>query len=126
MRLTIFGASGLTGTCLVSQALGPRSRRNGVRAHTGLSRAKRIRTSTSSLEYVASATDVERVVNGQDVVMMSLGGEDGPLPDQVCTIATATIVPAMQKFGVRRLALNVSGRGHRRGAQPVDRARQRW
>jgi len=49
------------------------------------------------------------VVNGQDVVMMSLGVKMG-VPDQVCTIATATIVPAMQKFGVRRL-LNVSGVG---------------
>ena len=58
---------------------------------------------------VANATDVERVVNGQDVVLMSLGVKMG-VADQVCTIATATIVPAMQKYGVRRL-INVAGVG---------------
>jgi len=108
MRLTIFGASGLTGTCLVSQAL-----------DLGHDVTAFVRTPGSVAQThpnldvvvgdVASATDVERVVNGQDVVMMSLGVKMG-VPDQVCTIATATIVPAMQKFGVRRL-LNVSGVG---------------
>jgi len=96
MRLTIFGASGLTGTCLVSQAL-----------DLGHDVTAFVRTPGSVAQThpnldvvvgdVASATDVERVVNGQDVVMMSLGVKMG-VPDQVCTIATATIVPAMQKF----------------------------
>lgn len=108
MRLTIFGASGLTGTCLVSQAL--------ELGHdvTAFVRAPGSVTQTHpNLDVVvgdvASTADVERVVNGQDVVLMSLGVKMG-VPDQVCTIATATIVPAMQKFGVRRL-LNVSGLG---------------
>ena len=108
MRLTIFGASGLTGTCLVSQALDL-----GHDVTAFVRGAGSVAQTHPNLDVVvgdvASTADVERVVNGQDVVLMSLGVKMG-VPDQVCTIATATIVPAMQKFGVRRL-LNVSGLG---------------
>jgi putative NADH-flavin reductase len=108
MRLTIFGASGLTGTCLVSQAL---DLGHDVTAfvRTAGSVAQRHPNLDVVVGDVSNASDVERLVNGQDVVMMSLGVKMG-VPDQICTIATATIVPAMQKFGVRRL-LNVSGVG---------------
>jgi putative NADH-flavin reductase len=108
MRLTIFGASGLTGTCLVSQGL-----ELGHDVTAFVRTAGSVTQTHPNLDVVvgdvSNTTDVERVVNGQDVVLMSLGVKMG-VPDQVCTIATTTIVPAMQKYGVRRL-LNVSGVG---------------
>jgi len=108
MQLTVFGASGKTGTCLVSQAL-----------ELGHDVTAFIRSpGTVALRHphldvvvgdVGRSDDVERVVNGQDVVLMALGVAMGAT-DQVCTIATTTIVPAMQKYGVRRL-INVAGVG---------------
>ena len=106
MQLTVFGATG-NGTMSGFASAGTRPRRHRVRTRRTRSRPG-IRTSTWSLATWRS-DDVERVVNGQDVVLMSLGVKMG-VADQVCTIATATIVPAMQKYGVRRL-INVAGVG---------------
>ncbi len=108
MRLTIFGASGATGTCLVSQALELGHDVTAV-VRTAGSVAQTHPSLNVVVGDVANTADVERVINGQDAVLMALGVKMG-VPDQVCTIATATIVPAMQKFGVRRL-LNVAGVG---------------
>ena len=108
MQLTIFGASGQTGQCLVSQAL-----------ELGHNVTAFVRAADSLpmlhahlgvvVGNVARTDDVERVINGQDAVLLALGVEMG-VADQVCTIATATIVPAMQKYGIRRL-INVAGVG---------------
>jgi len=107
MRLTVFGASGRTGQCLVSQAL------DLGHSVTAFVRRPDALEPRAHLDVVvgdiASFEDVERVVNGQDVVLMALGVPMG-VADQVCTIATANVVPAMQKYGVRRL-LNVAGVG---------------
>ncbi len=105
MRLTIFGASGRTGTCIVSQAL-----ELGHDVTAFVRTPGSLTTRHPRLDIlvgdIAESDDVERVVNGQDVVLMALGVKQGTA-DQVCTIATTTIVPAMQKFGVERL-INVS------------------
>ncbi len=106
MQLTVFGASGRTGTCLVSQAL---ELGHDVTAfvRTPGSLAMRHARLDILVGDIADSDDVERVVNGQDVVLMALGARPGAA-DKVCTIATTTVVPAMQKFGVQRL-INVSG-----------------
>ena len=108
MQLTVFGASGRTGSCLVSQAL-----ELGHDVTAFVRDAESIKIRHPHLDVVvgdvANSGDVERVINGQDVVLMALGVKMGAA-DQVCTVATATIVPAMQKYGVRRL-INVSGVG---------------
>ena len=76
MQLTVFGATGQTGRCLVSQAL--------ELGHdvTAFVRSKdAFPTRHPHLDVVvgdvANAADVERVVNGQDVVLMSLGVKMG-------------------------------------------------
>jgi putative NADH-flavin reductase len=108
MQLTVFGASGRTGSCLVSQAL-----ELGHDVTAFVRDAESIKIRHPHLDVVvgdvANSGDVERVINGQDVVLMALGVKMAAA-DQVCTVATATIVPAMQKYGVRRL-INVSGVG---------------
>ena len=105
MQLTVFGASGRTGSCLVAQAL---ERGHRVTAY--------VRNANSLPQHpqldvvvgdIGSSADVERVVNGQDVVLMALGAKRDSR-DHVRTRGTTTIVPAMQKFGVKRL-INVAG-----------------
>jgi len=108
VQLTVFGASGRTGTCLVTQAL-----EQGHRVTAFVRSTDSLTLHHAQLDVVVgdvtSPYDVERVVNGQDVILMALGVKLGG-HEQVCTRATANIVPAMQKFGVRRL-INVSGVG---------------
>jgi putative NADH-flavin reductase len=108
VRLTVFGASGQTGACLVAQGLAL-----GHSVTAFVRDPKSITTRHENLDVVAgdvgSADDVARVINGQDVVLLALGVKMG-VADQVCTIATANVVPAMQQFGVRRL-INIGGMG---------------
>jgi putative NADH-flavin reductase len=108
MQLTVFGATGHTGLCLVSQAL-----ELGHDVTAFVRNPDSMPTRHPHLDIVvgniADSDAVERVINGQDVVLMALGAKLDDV-DQVCTIATTNIVPAMQKFGVRRL-INVSGVG---------------
>ncbi len=108
MRLLVLGATGRTGRCLVQQAL---ELGHDVTAFVRNPQSLPIRHAHLDIVVgdIGSAADVERVVNGQDVVLLSLGVKMG-VADQVCTIATATVVPAMQKYGVRRL-INISGVG---------------
>jgi putative NADH-flavin reductase len=108
VRLTIFGASGRTGLHLVAQAL-----ELGHSVTAFVRNPASIATRHANLDVVVGdvgdADAVARVINGQDVVLLALGVKMGA-PDQVCTIATANVVPAMQQFGVRRL-INVGGLG---------------
>jgi len=108
VRLTIFGASGQTGVQLVAQAL-----ELGHSVTAFVRNPASIATRHANLDVVVgdvgSADDVARVINGQDVVLLALGVKMG-VADQVCTIATANVVPAMQQFGVRRL-INIGGLG---------------
>lgn len=108
MRLTIFGASGQTGLHLVAQAL---ELGHNVTAFVRdpASFAPRHANLDIVVGDVGVADDVASVINGQDVVLLALGVKMG-VADQVCTIATAHVVPAMQQFGVRRL-INIGGMG---------------
>lgn len=49
-----------------------------------------------------NASDIEKVVAGQDAIINSLGSTSNN-PDNVCTVGTRNIIAAMKKFGVRRL-----------------------
>ena len=73
---------------------------------------------------IANAIEVERVVNGQDVVLMALGAKLGAARTGVHAARPLNIVPAMQKFGVRRL-INVSGIGTSESRANLERARHR-
>jgi putative NADH-flavin reductase len=108
VRLTIFGASGQTGVILVEQAL-----KLGHSVTAFVRDPASITIRHENLDVVVGAVGdadaVARVINGQDVVLLALGVKMG-VADQVCTIATANVVPAMQQFGVRRL-INIGGMG---------------
>jgi putative NADH-flavin reductase len=108
MRLTVFGASGQTGVCLVAQAL-----QLGHSVTAFVRNPASIATRHENLDVVGGnvgdADAIGRVINGRDVVLLALGVKMG-VSDQVCTIATANVVPAMQELGVRRL-INIGGMG---------------
>ena len=108
MQLTVFGATGRTGGCIVAQAL-----ERGHRVTAFVRDAASLPVRHPQLDVIvgdiANAIEIQRVVNGQDVILLALGAKLGT-HEQVRTQATLNIVPAMQEFGVRRL-INVSGIG---------------
>lgn len=108
MQLTVFGATGRTGGCIVAQAL-----ERGHRVTAFVRSAASLQVRHPQLDVIvgdiADSIEIQRVVNGQDVILIALGAKLGA-HEQVCTQATLNIVPAMQEFGVRRL-INVSGIG---------------
>jgi putative NADH-flavin reductase len=108
MQLTVFGASGRTGGCIVTQAL-----ERGHRVTAFVRDASSLPVRHPQLDVIVGditdAVDVKRVVNGQDVVLLALGAKLNS-HEQVRTQTTLNIVPAMQEFGVKRL-INVSGIG---------------
>lgn len=107
MRLTIFGATGGTGTCLVAQALEAGHdvtavvrdpARLAIRAHP------RLRVMTADIMDPAS---ILPAVTGADAILTAAGPR-GTGPTTVIQDSLASIIAAMQKAGVRRL-LALSG-----------------
>ncbi|MGY1712664.1 NAD(P)-dependent oxidoreductase [Geodermatophilus sp. SYSU D00758] len=127
MRVLVVGASGGTGRAVV-EALAERghevtafSRRAGAAGREG------VRPVTGDATVAA---DVERAVQGQDAVVVTLGisenalrvrlrGPAGTAPD-VRSRGTAAVVAAMQRHGVRRLVVQSSyGVGETRDRLPL-------
>lgn len=117
MKLTIFGASGRTGRCLVEQALAAgHDVTTFVRDPAKLPlRHERLTTVQGD---AMSAAAVERAVTGADVVLSALGHTQSTPPDMQ-TVATRHIIAAMKQHGVRRL-ISMTGAGV---AAPQDRPR---
>lgn len=100
MQLSVFGATGGTGTALVEQAL---ARGHRVRA---LARDRAaITTSHDRLEVVQGdardLTAARAAVEGSEAVVSALGSGRGPT--DVYSKGTGTIVEAMRESGARRL-----------------------
>jgi len=108
MNLAIFGATGGTGRPLVEQALAAGHHLTVlVRTPASLSiQHERLRVVPGD---VRQADQVAAVVAGQDAVLSALGPrERGPV--DLCTVAMANILAAMERHGVRRLvALSAYG-----------------
>jgi putative NADH-flavin reductase len=107
MRLTVFGATGTTGTCLVGQALTAGHKvtaiardpaRMNVKAHTGL----RIVTAD-----VMDPAAIAPLVSGAEVVVSALG-PPGKGPTTILRHSTHAIIQAMTTTGASRL-VTVSG-----------------
>jgi putative NADH-flavin reductase len=115
MKLAIFGASGATGRHLVQQAL------EAGHFITVLQRsADSLRVEHARLRRVVGALDdpaaVQSVVEGVDVVISVLGARKGGA-QTVCADGIGSILPAMQRAGVRRLvALSAYGASETRNA----------
>ncbi|MCP2338349.1 NAD(P)-dependent oxidoreductase [Actinomadura rupiterrae] len=103
MKLTIFGASGGTGTALYREAL-----RRGhevtavVRDPARLPEDLRDRADVLVADVMDPAA-VEPAVQGRDAVMSCLGTRTGRAPTTVCTDSVTSILQGMRASGARRL-----------------------
>jgi putative NADH-flavin reductase len=101
MKLTIFGATGKTGTQLVQQALAAGHDVTAVaRNPAGLHlRHDHLRVLRGDVLDPAS---VEEAVRGQDAVVSCIGGSTGQKTVTLYSIGTSNMLHAMQTDGVRR------------------------
>lgn len=106
MKLAIFGAAGRTGIPLLQQALEEGHEVVAlVRTPSKLSIGNQRLTVVQG--DVTQLADVERVVQGADAVLSVLGHVKGSEPD-ILTHAIRNIIPAMDKYHVKRL-VSLSG-----------------
>ena len=107
MKLTIFGATGATGTSLVEQSLAAGHEVTAVvrdPARLAVPAQQRLRTITADVMDPAAITPA---VAGADAVLSALGPH-GTGPTTISQDSARSIIQAMQKTGARRL-LAVSG-----------------
>jgi putative NADH-flavin reductase len=106
MKLTIFGATGATGTCLVQQALSAGHQVTAVvrdPARLAVPAQPRLRVVTADLLDPGA---ISPAVDGADAVITAVGPGTGA--STLRQDSTRSIIQAMQKTGTRRL-LMVSG-----------------
>lgn len=117
MKVLVVGSTGGSGRAAVTQLL---SAGHEVTAFTR--RADRIETRSERLRVfvgdVMNPKDVERAVQGQDAVVVTLGISENPLrvrlrgtahtPIDVRSAGTRNVISAMQKQGVRKLVVQSS------------------
>jgi putative NADH-flavin reductase len=109
MRLTVFGATGGTGSQVVEQGLAA-----GHSVRAVVRDATRLGPGRAGLDVVVAdvmdpAAIVEAVTDS-DVVVSTIGTRNGRAPTTVCADSARSIVEAMHKGGTRRLVV-VSGTG---------------
>jgi putative NADH-flavin reductase len=107
MKLTILGATGATGTCLVEQAVAAGHEVTAIvrdPARLAVPAHQRLQTVTADVMDPASITPA---VAGADAVICALGPR-GTGPTTVIQDSVRSIIQAMQKTGTRRL-VQVSG-----------------
>ncbi|GAA3156933.1 SDR family oxidoreductase [Planomonospora alba] len=109
MKLTVFGASGGTGACLVRQALEAGHEVTAVaRASSALPFADHPRLSVLRAD-VRSPEEVGPAVAGRDAVLSALGARSAKPPVDVCASGTRSIIRAMAEAGTRRLLVVSAG-----------------
>lgn len=116
MHLIIFGATGVTGRCLVERAL--------ARGH----RVRAVARTPAKLELFHPALEVVRgdvtdpqsiapALAGQEAVLSALGAPVGREPVTLYSRGTANILASMAQHAVRRIAC-VSAGGTKQGVDP--------
>jgi putative NADH-flavin reductase len=105
LKILVFGATGPTGRQVVTQAL---SRGHSVTAFVRNPQAlsiddKRLRVVTG--DTTRDEPNVAEAVRGQDVVVSALGRRTTFKSDHLIERSMRTIVPSMERAGVRRLVL---------------------
>lgn len=100
MKITVFGATGLTGGLLVQQSL--------QAGHTVTAVVRSAAEFPAGVEVIrADVMDpaaIEPAVTGRDVVISALGHRPGAT-DPVCAPAAESIIQAMHTTGTRRLVV---------------------
>lgn len=127
MKLAIFGATGVTGRCLVEQALD-----QGYDVTAFARNPLSLTTRHAHLSIVKGdvfhPASVEEAVANQDAVLCTIGGHDRlrvalsghPRSPGLCTIGTRNILDAMKTLGVSCLiCLSAWGIGDSKGRVPV-------
>jgi putative NADH-flavin reductase len=107
MKITIFGATGATGACLVEQAVAAGHQVTAVvrdPARLAIPAGERLRVMTADVMDPAA---IMPAVAGADAVLSAVGPR-GPGPTTVSQDSVHSITAAMQKSGVRRL-VTISG-----------------
>jgi putative NADH-flavin reductase len=109
MKLSIIGASGGTGQCLVAQALAEGHEISVLQHHSNdfgkAAKNQSVRVVTGSvLDFFA----VEEVIRGSHAVLCALGTKDNSPDTHILSQGTRNIVAAMQRLGVRRLVCESS------------------
>ncbi len=107
MELTIFGATGATGTCLTEQALAAGHRVSAVvrdPARLSVPHSPRLQVITADLMDPAA---ISPAVAGADAVLAAFGPR-GTGPTTVLREGSRSVIEAMSKEGTRRL-ITVSG-----------------
>src|ERR1700694_672215 len=127
MRIAIFGATGVTGRCLVEQALDKGYDVTGFVRNPPAVTTQHVRLSIVRGDVFDPATVQEAVVN-QNAVLCTIGGHDRlrvalsghPRAPGLCTIGTRNILDAMKTCGVSRLiCLSAWGIGDSKGRVPI-------
>ena len=113
MKVVVFGPTGGTGKQLVAQAL------NAGHEVTAFTRNPAALEPHQRLTVVSGVTNdlavVEQAIAGQDAVLCALGGRPWRRHERVCSTAVLSIVPLMEKHGVRRVvAISTFGAGDTR------------
>jgi putative NADH-flavin reductase len=127
MHIVIFGATGVTGRCLVEQALD-----QGFNVTAFVRNPLTLTTQHAHLSIVKGdvfhPVTVQEAVANQDAVLCTIGGHDRlrvalsghPRAPGLCTIGTSNILDAMKTCGVSRLiCLSAWGIGDSKGRVPV-------
>jgi putative NADH-flavin reductase len=127
MHIAIFGATGVTGRCLVEQALDQGYDVTAFARNPAGVTIQHLRLSIVRGDVLDPAAAKEAVAN-QDAVLCTIGGHDRlrvalsghPREPGLCTIGTRNILDAMKTCGVSRLiCLSAWGVGDSKGRVPV-------
>ena len=122
-KYVIFGATGNTGLQLVSQGLAQGNHitayiRNPEKLLAALPEATKVNIIKGELDNLE---EMEKAIQGQDAVIVSLGGKGLFSRDTTCSIGTKAIIGVMQKTGVKKLSVLSSY-----GVGPGNRALLGW
>jgi putative NADH-flavin reductase len=121
MKLTIFGATGGTGSQLVQQALAAGHEVTAVVRDPSRLSAGDLRPEVVRADVMDPAA-IEQVVAGRDAVVTAIGSRTVRVPTTVCADSARSIVSAMERAGVQRLVLvSAAGLSADAGDGPVTR-----
>jgi putative NADH-flavin reductase len=127
MHIVIFGATGLTGRCLVEQALDQGYDVTAFARNPAAVPTSHVRLSIIRGDVFQQASVQDAIAN-QDAVLCTIGGHDRlrvalsghPRAPGLCTIGTSNILDAMKTLGVSRLVcISAWGIGESKGRVPV-------
>lgn len=103
MKLVVFGATGGTGKCIVEQALASGDEVTAVVRDPGRITVRHERLQVIQADVFRSG-EIEPSMIGADAVVSALGPSTYRAETTVCSMATESILDAMQTSGVRRFA----------------------